>query len=94
MRLRPGLARNVAQPHSARGNVPPTSPRRPAGDPAAGEPAARLARPPPRHGRRHGREYLAVKLDDPTFAAPIFASLVAVEGGDGSVLIWSRRTGD
>ena len=24
----------------------------------------------------------------------IFASLVAVEGGDGSVLIWSRRTGD
>ena len=30
-----------------------------------------------------GREYLSVKLDDPTFAAPIFASLVAVEGGDG-----------
>jgi uncharacterized protein (DUF736 family) len=41
-----------------------------------------------------GREYLSVKLDDPTFPAPIFASLVAVEGGDGYVLIWSRRSGD
>ena len=30
-----------------------------------------------------GREYLSVKLDDPSFPAPIFASLVAVEGGDG-----------
>jgi uncharacterized protein (DUF736 family) len=41
-----------------------------------------------------GREYLSVKLDDPTFPAPIFASLIAVEGGDGYALIWSRRTGD
>ena len=41
-----------------------------------------------------GREYLSVKLDDPTFPAPVFASLVAVEGGDGYVLIWSRRSGD
>ena len=41
-----------------------------------------------------GREYLSVKLDDPTFPAPIFASLVAVEGGDGYVLIWSRRSSD
>ena len=41
-----------------------------------------------------GREYLSVKLDDPTFPAPIFASLIAVEGGDGYVLIWSRRSGD
>ena len=41
-----------------------------------------------------GREYLSVKLDDPTFPAPIFASLVAVEGGDGYVLIWSRRNSD
>lgn len=29
-----------------------------------------------------GREYLSVKLDDPSFAAPIYASLVEVEGGD------------
>jgi uncharacterized protein (DUF736 family) len=41
-----------------------------------------------------GREYLSVKLDDPTFPAPIFASLVAVEGGDGYALIWSRRSSD
>ena len=41
-----------------------------------------------------GREYLSVKLDDPTFPAPIFASLVAVEGGNSYSLIWSRRSGD
>jgi uncharacterized protein (DUF736 family) len=41
-----------------------------------------------------GREYLSVKLDDPSFPAPIFASLVAVEGGDGYALIWSRRNSD
>ena len=41
-----------------------------------------------------GREYLSVKLDDPSFPAPILASLVAVEGGDGYALIWSRRSGD
>ena len=38
-----------------------------------------------------GREYLSVKLDDPSFPAPIFASLVAVEGKDEFALIWSRR---
>jgi len=41
-----------------------------------------------------GREYLSVKLDDPSFPAPIYASLVEVEGEDGYALIWSRRTGD
>jgi uncharacterized protein (DUF736 family) len=40
------------------------------------------------------RDYLSVKLDDPSFPAPIFASLVAVEGGDGYALIWSRRSSD
>ena len=40
-----------------------------------------------------GREYLSVKLDDPSFSAPIFASLVETEN-DGFVLIWSRRSGD
>jgi uncharacterized protein (DUF736 family) len=39
-----------------------------------------------------GREYLSVKLDDPSFPAPIFASLVATEGGDSYALVWSRRT--
>jgi uncharacterized protein (DUF736 family) len=41
-----------------------------------------------------GREYLSVKLDDPTFPAPIYASLVEVEGEEGLSLIWSRRAGD
>ncbi len=40
-----------------------------------------------------GRDYLSVKLDDPSFPAPIYATLV--EGEDDShVLIWSRRNGD
>ena len=30
-----------------------------------------------------GREYLSVKLDDPSFPSPIYASLVEVEGEDG-----------
>ena len=38
------------------------------------------------------REYLSVKLDDPSFPAPIYASLVEAE--DGFSLIWSRRSGD
>lgn len=38
-----------------------------------------------------GREYLSVRLDDPSFAAPIFANLI--EGEDKShTLIWSRRS--
>ncbi|MGY3159217.1 uncharacterized protein (DUF736 family) [Bradyrhizobium elkanii] len=40
------------------------------------------------------REYLSVKLDDPSFPAPIYASLVKVEGEEGFSLIWSRRSGD
>jgi len=40
------------------------------------------------------REYLSVKLDDPSFPAPIYASLVKGEGDDGFTLIWSRRTAD
>jgi uncharacterized protein (DUF736 family) len=41
-----------------------------------------------------GREYLSVKLDDPTLPKPIYASLVAVESGEGYSLIWSRRNTD
>ncbi|MCQ1569125.1 DUF736 domain-containing protein [Neorhizobium galegae] len=37
-----------------------------------------------------GNAYLSVKLDDPSFPAPIYASLVEVEGED-LALIWSRR---
>ena len=44
--------------------------------------------------RETGREYLSVKLDDPSFPAPICASLVEDEGGEAHNLIWSRRSGD
>jgi Protein of unknown function (DUF736) len=40
------------------------------------------------------REYLSVKLDDPSFPAPIYASLVKGEGDDSFTLIWSRRTAE
>jgi uncharacterized protein (DUF736 family) len=42
--------------------------------------------------RDSDREYLSVKLDDPSLPAPIYASLVKGEGGDNFTLIWSRRT--
>ena len=44
--------------------------------------------------RETDREYLSVKLDDPGFPAPIYASLVKGEGDDSFTLIWSRRNGD
>lgn len=44
--------------------------------------------------RESSREYLSVKLDDPSFPAPIYASLVEAEDGEGHNLIWSRRNGD
>jgi uncharacterized protein (DUF736 family) len=37
---------------------------------------------------KDGRDYLSVKLDDPSFHGPIYASLVDAE--DGYSLIWSR----
>ena len=43
------------------------------------------------------RDYLSVKLDDPSFTAPIYANLFDDEDGDGYSLIWSRpnrRNGD
>jgi uncharacterized protein (DUF736 family) len=41
--------------------------------------------------RDSDREYLSVKLDDPSFPAPLYASLVKVEDDDSFTLIWSRR---
>ncbi|WP_312062455.1 DUF736 domain-containing protein [Brevundimonas sp.] len=38
---------------------------------------------------QQNREYLSVKLDDPSFPAPIYASLV--ESDEGHSLIWSRN---
>ena len=37
-----------------------------------------------------GRDYLSVKLDDPSFNAPIYANLVDDDDGEGLTLIWSR----
>ena len=39
---------------------------------------------------KEGRDYLSIKLDDPSFNAPIFASLFADEDGKVHNLIWSR----
>ncbi len=44
--------------------------------------------------RESGREYWSVKLDDPAWAAPLFASLVETEDGNTFNLLWSRRNGD
>jgi uncharacterized protein (DUF736 family) len=44
-----------------------------------------------------GRDYLSLKLDDPSFNAPIFANLFDDEDGESYTLIWSRpgkRNGD
>ena len=37
-----------------------------------------------------GRDYLSLKLDDPSFTAPIYANLFEDEDGEGYSLIWSR----
>lgn len=37
-----------------------------------------------------GRAYLGLKLDDPSFTAPIYANLFDDEGGETYSLIWSR----
>ena len=41
-----------------------------------------------------GRDYLSVKLDDPSFSAPIYATLSEAEATDSFRLIWSRATQD
>ena len=40
-----------------------------------------------------GRAYLGLKLDDPSFNAPIYANLFDDEDGEGYSLIWSRPNG-
>ena len=39
---------------------------------------------------RENRDYISVKLDDPTFAAPIYATLSETETAGEYALIWSR----
>lgn len=38
-----------------------------------------------------GKKYLSVRVDDPTFAGPVYASLLEQEDGTHT-LIWSRRS--
>uniref|UniRef100_A0A9E8CU59 DUF736 family protein n=1 Tax=Bosea sp. NBC_00436 TaxID=2969620 RepID=A0A9E8CU59_9HYPH len=47
-----------------------------------------------KHSEQSGRDYLSVKLDDPSFPAPIYATLVEVEGEQSLQLIWSRPNRD
>jgi uncharacterized protein (DUF736 family) len=47
-----------------------------------------------RTARDSGRAYWSVRLDDPAFAAPLYASLLETEDGKTLNLLWSRRTGD
>ena len=37
-----------------------------------------------------GHDYLSLKLDDPSFNAPIYANLFDDEGSEGYTLLWSR----
>ena len=39
-----------------------------------------------------GRDYLSLKLDDPSFTAPIFANLFDDPDGESYTLIWSRSS--
>lgn len=36
------------------------------------------------------RSYLSIKIDDPSFASPIFASLFDDDAGETASLVWSR----
>lgn len=39
---------------------------------------------------QEGRDYLSVKLDDPSFSAPIYANLFADDDGETFSLVWTR----
>jgi uncharacterized protein (DUF736 family) len=45
-----------------------------------------------KQARETERDYISVKLDDPSFPAPIYATLTEVQGQEGLQLIWSRST--
>ncbi|MDI7776585.1 DUF736 domain-containing protein [Asticcacaulis sp. EMRT-3] len=44
--------------------------------------------------RESNRDYVSLKLDDPSLPAPIFGSLVQAEDSETYNLIWSRRPGE
>ena len=39
---------------------------------------------------QENRNYLSVKLDDPSFVAPIYANLFADDDGENFSLVWTR----
>ena len=43
-----------------------------------------------KRGTESGTDYLSVKLDDPSFNAPIYANLIDDENSDTATLLWSR----
>jgi uncharacterized protein (DUF736 family) len=43
---------------------------------------------------KEGRDYLSVKLDDPSWPQPVYASLIEAEDGKSLNLLWSRPNGD
>jgi uncharacterized protein (DUF736 family) len=43
----------------------------------------------PSRGTESGTDYLSLKLDDPSFKAPIYANLIDDEGSDTATLLWS-----
>ena len=45
-----------------------------------------------KQARGSERDYISIKLDDPSFAAPIYATLTEIQGQEGLQLIWSRNT--
>ena len=44
-----------------------------------------------RSGGEASRDYLSVKLDDPSLPEPVSAALFAGNGGKEAQLVWSRR---
>lgn len=46
----------------------------------------------PKAAKETGTIYYDVKLDDPTFAKPIFCRLVQAKKGNGYLLVWERTT--
>ncbi len=53
---------------------------------SASSPAMSSSAPPGRRPPNEGRDYLSVKLDDPSFPAPIYATLIEVQGEEGLLL--------
>lgn len=47
-----------------------------------------------KHSEQTDRAHLSVKLDVPSFPAPIYATLIEVEGEESLSRIWSRQNRD